>query len=55
MSKVAAIITAGGIGARTGLEIPKQFVVVEDKPIIIHTLENFENHKDIDIICQYCG
>ena len=54
MSKVAAIITAGGIGARTGLEIPKQFVVVEDKPIIIHTLENFENHKYIDIICVPC-
>ena len=54
MNKVAAIITAGGIGARTGLEIPKQFVVVEDKPIIIHTLEVFENHKDIDIICVPC-
>ena len=54
MSKVAAIITAGGIGSRTGLEIPKQFVVVEGKPIIIHTLENFENHKEIEIICVPC-
>ncbi|MDE7317191.1 MAG: 2-C-methyl-D-erythritol 4-phosphate cytidylyltransferase [Helicobacter sp.] len=54
MNKVAAIITAGGIGARTGLEIPKQFVVIEDKPILIHTLEVFENHKDIDIICVPC-
>lgn len=54
MSRVAAIITAGGIGARTGMEIPKQFVVVEGKPVVIHTLEVFNNHPEIDIICVPC-
>ncbi|MDE7173356.1 MAG: 2-C-methyl-D-erythritol 4-phosphate cytidylyltransferase, partial [Helicobacter sp.] len=49
MSKVAAIITAGGIGARTGLEIPKQFVVVEGKPVVVHTLEVFDAHPEIDM------
>lgn len=50
----AALITAGGIGVRTGLEIPKQFVVVDDKPIIIYTLEAFEKHSEIDLICVVC-
>ena len=54
MSRVAAIITAGGIGARTGMGIPKQFVVVEGKPVVIHTLEVFNNHSEIDIICVPC-
>ncbi|MDE7217551.1 MAG: 2-C-methyl-D-erythritol 4-phosphate cytidylyltransferase, partial [Helicobacter sp.] len=54
MSKVAAIITAGGIGARTGLTIPKQFVVVEGKPVVIHTLEVFDAHPEIDMICVPC-
>ncbi|CCY23656.1 2-C-methyl-D-erythritol 4-phosphate cytidylyltransferase [Brachyspira sp. CAG:484] len=46
-----AIIFAGGTGQRFSNEnLPKQFVEVEQKPIIIHTLEIFENHSLIDKI-----
>lgn len=49
-----AIIIAGGIGSRMGLEIPKQFINVYDKPILIYTLESFEKHPNIDIIELVC-
>ena len=48
-----AIIFAGGTGQRLSSgenSIPKQFLKINDKPIIIHTLELFEKHKDIDKI-----
>ncbi|MGI6713970.1 MAG: IspD/TarI family cytidylyltransferase [Bacilli bacterium] len=44
------IILAGGIGARVNAGIPKQFIVVDDKPIIVYTLEAFQEHPDIDAI-----
>lgn len=47
---VVAIILAGGVGARLGYKIPKQFVEVQGKPIIIHTLEKFQNNPNIDVI-----
>ncbi len=37
-----------------GNESPKQFIEVYDKPIIIHTLEKFESHPEIDFICISC-
>lgn len=37
-----AIILAGGVGKRMGLHIPKQFVRVNGKPILVYTLEAFE-------------
>ena len=46
-----AILTAGGIGSRTHQDIPKQFLNVNNKPIIIYTLEAFQNHPNIDEIC----
>ena len=49
-----ALIIAGGQGNRMGQDIPKQFMYVEDKPIIIHTLQAFEKHPDIDIIAVVC-
>lgn len=49
-----AIITAGGIGSRTFQSIPKQFISVNDKPIIIYTLEAFQKHPDIDAIIVVC-
>lgn len=49
-----ALVLAGGIGQRTGLDIPKQFVCVENKPIIVYTLENFQNCASIDMICVAC-
>lgn len=54
MSKNVAIIFAGGSGARMGSGIPKQFIEVNGKPIIIHTLDIFEDHPDIDEIYVAC-
>ena len=47
---VVAIILAGGIGARLGKGIPKQFVEVLGKPIMAYTLEKFQNNRNIDAI-----
>lgn len=49
-----AIIIAGGIGNRMGLSIPKQFVNVYDKPILMYTLESFEKHPMVDLIEVVC-
>ena len=49
-----ALILAGGSGHRMGQEIPKQFLTVLEKPIIIYTLENFQNNKKIDGIVVVC-
>ena len=49
-----ALIIAGGIGTRMLSAIPKQFITVNDKPIIIYTLEAFEKHPDIDVIAVVC-
>ena len=45
-----AIIIAGGSGNRMGQDIPKQFINVNDKPILLYTLEAFEKHPLIDAI-----
>jgi len=37
-----AIIVAGGKGERMGAKIPKQFLELADKPILMHTLEKFK-------------
>ena len=49
-----AIIKAGGVGSRMGARIPKQFVCVDGKPVIIYTLEAFEQHPGIDAIVVVC-
>ena len=49
-----AIIFAGGVGQRMGSSIPKQFLNVYGKPIIIHTLEKFQYHPEIDKIYVAC-
>ena len=49
------IIFAGGVGKRMNSRVkPKQFINVYGKPIIIHTLEIFENHDEIDAIVVAC-
>ncbi len=53
MSNIALII-AGGSGRRMQQEIPKQFINVNDKPVIIYTLEAFQNHPDISEIGIVC-
>ena len=46
-----ALIFAGGTGTRMHTKTkPKQFLELNGKPIIIHTIEHFESHPDIDEI-----
>lgn len=49
-----ALIIAGGSGQRMHQQIPKQFINVYDKPIIVYTLQAFQKHPDIDAICVVC-
>lgn len=49
-----ALIIAGGSGNRMGQDIPKQFINVYDKPVIIYTLEGFQRHPMIDAIEVVC-
>lgn len=49
-----AVIIAGGSGHRMGQEIPKQFINVYDKPVLIYTLESFQRHPQIDAIEIVC-
>ena len=51
---IPAVIRAGGSGRRMGQDIPTQFINVYDKPILIYTLEGFQNHPDIDAIEVVC-
>lgn len=48
--KVTAIIPAGGYGKRMNAGIHKQLIEIEGKPILIHTLEKFQNCDCIDAI-----
>lgn len=45
-----ALLTAAGSGTRMHQDIPKQFIHVDNKPVIIHTMEAFQNHPSIDAI-----
>lgn len=49
-----AMLIAGGTGSRMKQEIPKQFLNVNDKPVIVYTMESFQNHPDIDAIAVVC-
>ena len=49
-----ALLTAGGVGNRMGQDIPKQFMTINEKPVLIYTLEAFQNHKEIDAIAVVC-
>lgn len=49
-----ALIIAGGSGNRMHQELPKQFLTVNEKPVIIYTLEVFQRHPAIDEIVVVC-
>lgn len=49
-----AVILAGGVGARVGDAVPKQFIKIMGKPVIVYTLEKFDNHEKIDAIEIVC-
>ncbi len=49
------VIFAGGVGSRMrSKDKPKQFLEIFGRPIIIHTLEHFENNADIDAVVISC-
>ena len=45
-----ALLTAAGSGTRMGQDVPKQFLHVHDKPVIVYTLERFQKNPLIDAI-----
>lgn len=49
-----AIIIAAGSGSRMGQDIPKQFINVHDKPVLLYTLTSFQQHPQIDRIGVVC-
>lgn len=48
------LIIAGGSGARMHQNIPKQFLTVNERPVIVYTLEAFQRHAEIDTIAVVC-
>lgn len=47
---ITALLTAAGVGSRMNHDIPKQFIEVKNKPLIVYTLEAFQHHPSIDEI-----
>lgn len=51
---IIAIILAGGTGSRVGIDRPKQFVEILNKPVLAYTIEIFQNYSDVDAIEVVC-
>ena len=51
---ITAIILAGGSGTRMGQDIPKQFIDVLGKPVLVYTLEAFQRYPLIDALEVVC-
>lgn len=49
-----ALLTAAGSGTRMHQDIPKQFLTINDRPVIVYTLEAFQKHPEIDTIIVVC-
>ena len=49
-----ALLTAGGVGNRMGQDIPKQFMCIDNQPVIIYTMQAFQHSQDIDSIAVVC-
>lgn len=49
-----AVLLAGGMDPRFEMDIPKQFVNVYNRPIIVYTMEIFQKHPEIDAIMVAC-
>ena len=52
MQKVALIV-AGGKGERMNTDIPKQFLLLNGTPILIHTLKQFSHFEEIVLVLPY--
>lgn len=48
------ILLAGGVGKRMNADIPKQFLEVHNKPIIVYAIENFQRNQQIEKIVVVC-
>ena len=48
------LIIAGGVGQRMKMNVPKQFIKVLGKPIMIYTLEAFDRNENIDEVVVVC-
>lgn len=51
---ITALILAGGLDANFQMDIPKQFINVNNRPIIVYTLEVFQKHPEIEEIYVSC-
>ena len=49
-----ALLTAAGSGTRMGQDIPKQFMTIDDCPVIVYTMIPFQKHPEIDSIAVVC-
>lgn len=49
-----ALIIAGGSGTRMHQDIPKQFLTVNERPVIAYTLQTFQKHPDVNVIAVVC-
>lgn len=49
-----ALLTAGGTGNRMGQDIPKQFMCIDNQPVIVYTLQAFQFCEAIDAIVVVC-
>ena len=49
-----AVLLAGGIDPSFRMDIPKQFVNIYNRPIIVYTMEKFQKHPKIDAIMIAC-
>ena len=43
-----ALVLSGGTGLRMNMDIPKQYIKVDNKPVFMYTYEALAKHKDID-------
>ena len=51
---IIGLLIAGGSGNRMHQDIPKQFLTVNERPVIVYTLEAFERHPEVDDIAVVC-
>ncbi len=49
-----ALLTAAGASTRMGQDIPKQFLTVNERPVIVYTMEAFQYHPEIDEMIVVC-
>lgn len=52
---VAAVIVAGGSGKRMGTSIKKQYLKIKDKEVLAHTVEKFQQCREVDEIIVVTG